>query len=193
MANLYKTKNMGANHNIKRYGELWPSYRIELGLHILTQLKQWIIISGGWAWHFMSPPNHTEYKHAHDHKDIDIFVHPKNVAHVMQILLKNGFEKVWTRYDHLPSNENFRRYEKREWLSIGKQVRITIDFFESKDVETVQVNGWNVLEPKTLLSYYSNIHSSDKCWAVKGAMQLLKKGKNPVGNSLLSKNPLEKV
>ena len=43
---------MGANHNTKRYGELWPDYRIELGLKILEKLKQWIIVSGGWAWHF---------------------------------------------------------------------------------------------------------------------------------------------
>ncbi len=184
---------MGANHNIKRYGELWPNYRIELGLEILEKLKQWIVISGGWAWHFMSEMNHKEYKHAHDHKDIDIFVNPKNVGIVMQILLEEGFEKVWTRYDHLPSNENFRRYEKVEWLHIGREVRTTIDFFESKNLESIQTNGgWNVVEPKTLLSFYSNIHSSDKCWAVKTAIKLLAEGKSPVGSPLLTKNPLEK-
>jgi len=184
---------MGANHNIKRYGEQWPNYRIEQGLDILNKLKAWIIISGGWAWHFMSPEDHTEYKHAHDHKDIDIFVRPKDVAEVMVILAQEGFKKVWTRYDHMPSNENFRRYEKIDWLASGKQVRVTIDFFESSTVKTIEVNGWKLVEPKTLLSYYSNIHSSDKCWAVKAALQLIKNGKSPVGNTLLSKNPLEKV
>ena len=69
---------------------------------------------------------------------------------------------------------------------------MTIDFFESSTVETIQVNGWTLVEPKTLLSYYSNIHSSDKCWAVKAAIKLIAKGKSPVGNALLSKNPLEK-
>ena len=182
---------MGANHNTKRYGELWPDYRIELGLKILEKLKQWIIVSGGWAWHFMSEMNHKEYKHAHDHKDIDIFVNPKNVGIVMQILLEEGFQKVWTRYDKLQSDENFRRYEKVEWLDIGREVRITIDFFESKSLKTIEVNGWNVVDPETLLSFYSNIHSSDKCWAVKGALQLLSEHKNPVGSPLLSKNPLE--
>ena len=184
---------MEQNHNIKRYGEQWPSYRINQGLDILNKLKTWVIISGGWAWHFMSPEDHTEYKHAHDHKDMDIFVNPKNVAEVMVILAKDGFEKVWTRYDHMPSNENFRRYEKLDWLDNGKQVRVTIDFFESSTVETIKVNGWNLVEPKTLLSYYSNIHSSDKCWAVKAALQLIEKGKSPIGSALLSKNPLEKV
>lgn len=177
-------------HNIKRYGELWPSYRVELGLKILDKLRQWIIVSGGWAWHFMSEMNHKEFKHAHDHKDIDIFVNPKNVSVVMQILLEEGFEKVWTRYDNMPSNENFRRYEKLDWLPTGKEVRVTIDFFESKNIEHVQVNGWKVVAPKTLLNLYSNIHSSDKCWAVKGAVKLLKEGENPIGHPLLSRNPL---
>lgn len=182
---------MGANHNTKRYGELWPNYRIELGLEILKELKEWIVLSGGWAWHFMSPINHEEYKHAHDHKDIDIFVHPKNVAQVMQILLSNDFKKVWTRYDHLPSSENFRRYEKIERIADDREVRVTIDFFESKTVPFVDINGWKVVEPETLLSYYSNIHSSDKCWAVKAAKALLEKGENPIGHSLLCTNPLK--
>ncbi len=30
---------MGAPHNIKRYGELWPEFRILLGLEILNKLK----------------------------------------------------------------------------------------------------------------------------------------------------------
>ncbi|OUS01693.1 hypothetical protein A9Q86_07175 [Flavobacteriales bacterium 33_180_T64] len=184
---------MGTNHNIKRYGEQWPSYRINQGLDILKQLKAWIIVSGGWAWHFMSPEDHTEYKHAHDHKDIDIFVHPKNVSKVMVILEKEEFKKVWTKYDHLPSNENFRRYEKIDWLETGKQIRVTIDFFESKTVDTITVNNWTLVEPKTLLSYYSNIHSSDKCWAVKAALLLIEKGESPIGSLLLSKNPLEKT
>ena len=184
---------MGANHNIKRYGEVWPSFRIEKGLAILLQLKSYVVISGGWAWHFMSPENHMEYKHAHDHKDIDIFVHPKDVAQVMVILLEYGFQKVWTRYDHLPSQENFRRYEKVDWLANGKQIRITIDFFESKTIKTISHKGWTIVEPSTLLSFYSNIHSSDKCWAVKAALSLLEKRINPVGHPLLVQNPLEKT
>ena len=181
---------MGANHNKNRYGELWPDYRIELGLDILEKLKSLITLSGGWAWHFMSPKNHTEFKHAHDHKDIDIFVHPKDVAQVMNVLLAESFEKVWTRYDHLPSQENFRRYEKKEWLANGREIRITIDFFVEKNLKTILVDGWRLVEPELLLSYYSNIHTSDKCWAVKASVKLLKDNINLVGNELLSKNPL---
>jgi hypothetical protein len=38
--------------------------------------------------------------------------------------------KVWTRYDHLQSEENFRRYEKTVELENGKFHRITIDFLK---------------------------------------------------------------
>ncbi|PXW13410.1 hypothetical protein C8D70_10924 [Chryseobacterium sp. CBTAP 102] len=180
---------MGAPHNIKRYGEVWPEFRIRFGLEILNQLKDKVIISGGWAWHFMSEKGHTEYKHAHDHKDIDVFVKKENVAEVVIILQQEGFQKVWTRYDHLPSEENFRRYEKTVELEYEKLYRITIDFFERDDLETLETNGFTVVRPDILLSFYRNIHSSDKCWAVMAAKELLQKGINPVGNPLLSKMP----
>lgn len=181
---------MGAPHNKNRYGETWPNYRIEFGLEILEKLKPWVVISGGWAWHFMSPPNHTEYKHAHDHKDIDLFINPINVPQVMQILLAENFKKVWTRYDKIPSKENFRRYEKTLALNENRAVRITIDFFESKDIKFLSINEWNVVQPETLLSFYSNIHSSDKCWAVQAAVKLLAKNKKVVGNKLLTEKPI---
>ncbi|WP_079243513.1 hypothetical protein [Chryseobacterium indologenes] len=180
---------MGAPHNIKRYGEVWPEFRIRFGLEILDKLKDKIIISGGWAWHFMSERGHTEYKHAHDHKDIDVFVKKENVAQVVIILQQEGFQKVWTRYDHLPSEENFRRYEKSVKLENDKFYRITIDFFERDDLEILETNGFTVVRPDILLSFYKNIHSSDKCWAVMAAKELLQKGINPVGNPLLSKMP----
>lgn len=171
---------MGAPHNKKRYGELWPSYRIECALEALKPLQDLVILSGGWAWHFLSPTGHTEYKHAHDHKDIDLFVSPENVARVMHILQKHGFEKVWTRYDKLPSEENFRRYEKLIDISDQKSVRVTIDFFVKPEILHRKVKGWTIVEPKFLLGLYSNIHSSDKCWAVQSAIKLLDKGIDPL-------------
>ncbi len=184
---------METKHNIKRYGELWPDYRIRLGLAILEQLKPWVVVSGGWAWHFMSPQPHPEYKHAHDHKDIDIFVDPTTVAEVMPILQRDGFQKVWTRYDHLSNPERFRRYEKIEWLPEGRPIRVTIDFFEARNLKTIEVDGWTLVAPEVLLGYYSNIHSSDKCWAVKAAYSLLEQGIDPVGHERLIKNPLYEI
>jgi hypothetical protein len=94
----------------------------------LKAIKPLVIVSGGWAWHFMSPSEHIEYKHAHDHKDIDLFVHPENVATVLSILKNRLFDKVWTKYDRLPSEEDFRRYEKRVDCD-NQSIKITIDFF----------------------------------------------------------------
>ena len=171
---------MGAPHNKKRYGEVWKQDRISLSLLELQFLREFVILSGGWAWHFLSPTNHEEYKHAHDHKDIDIFVAPKSVPDLMLILLERDFEKVWTRYDHLPSDENFRRYEKKMFSVTGKPIRITIDFFVKAEVPYKTVKGWNIVAPEFLLGLYGNIHSSDKCWAVLATQKLLAKGIDPV-------------
>lgn len=180
---------MGAPHNIKRYGEVWLEFKIRHGLEILNKLKDKVIISGGWAWHFMSEKGHTEYKHAHDHKDIDVFVKKENAAETVIILQKEGFQKVWTRYDHLQSDENFRRYEKIMELDNGKSHRITIDFFERDDLETIQIDGFTIVKPDVLLTFYRNIHSSDKCWAVMAAKELLRIGIDPVGHPQLSEIP----
>jgi hypothetical protein len=186
---LNKKQKMGAPHNIKRYGEVWPEFRILHGLEILNKLKDKVIISGGWAWHFMSETGHAEYKHAHDHKDIDVFVKKENTAETVMILQQEGFQKVWTRYDHLQSEENFRRYEKTMELENGKSHRITIDFFERNDLETIEINGFTVVKPELLLTFYRNIHSSDKCWAVMAAKDLLQKGIDPIGHPKLSEIP----
>lgn len=179
---------MGAPHNKNRYGEIWPEYRIAHSLDALEPLKQLIILSGGWAWHFMSPNGHVEYKHAHDHKDIDLFVHPRNVAEVMAILYQNSFQKVWTRYDQLPSQENFRRYEKVVTTEEHPAFRITIDFFVN-DVPYRMAKGWKVVEPSYLLGLYSNIHSSDKSWAVQSSIRLLQKGIDPMDREELVSKP----
>ena len=180
---------MGAPHNPARYGETWPQHRIDVCLSELEAIRSFAIVSGGWAWHFMSPKCHVELKHAHDHKDIDVFVAPSDVAEVVTILQTRGFEKVWTRYDRLPSNEDFRRYEKSVACPNARPVRVTIDFFVRDDVPWRSVDGWRVVEPQYLLSLYSNIHSSDKCFAVQAASKLIAKGIDPVGRAELLHRP----
>lgn len=183
---------MAAPHNKNRYGELWPDYRIDYPLQELDILRDQIILSGGWAWHFMSPLGHKEYKHAHDHKDIDIFVLPENVAGVVATLKSRRFEKVWTKYDRHDSDEDFRRYEKHVDLDSDRALRITIDFFVDADIPYREVRGWNVVEPEHLLSLYSNIHSSDKCFAVQAALKLLEQGIDPVDREELVEIPDDK-
>lgn len=168
---------MGAPHNPQRFGELWAENRINTWFPILQHVRKYVTFSGGWAWHFISQMGHPEYKHAHDHKDVDIFVTPHRVGEVISILKGIGFNKVWTRYDNDPSAEDFRRYE---WYPKQNPIKLVIDMFV-KDVPFIEVSGWKVVEPRTLLSYYGDIHSSDKCWAVMNATKLLDEGLTPLG------------
>lgn len=183
---------MGDPHNPQRYGEVWPQYKIDACLGVLETLKDFVALSGGWAWHFMSPKGHTENKHAHDHKDIDLMVPPQNVHAVMGILLGQGFKKAATKYDRLPSAEDFRRYEKLVNDGVNMPYRITIDFFV-KTVETILCpGGWSVVRPDVLLGFYHRIHSSTSCWAVLAAKDLLASGVPPeaiVGHQRLQKAP----
>ena len=175
---------MAAPHNPKRYGETWPQNKINACLNELHYIRPWVILSGGWAWHFISPPGHKELKHAHDHKDIDIFVRPDNVGLVIQMLFSRGFDKVRTRYDGLKNNKDFRRYEK-----IVKDFRVTIDFFVDKDIPILNIDGWLVVEPKYLLSLYSSVHSSDACFAVRAASKLIEREQDPVHRKELVQIP----
>jgi len=164
---------MSDPHNPDRYGEIWPQYKIDAYLDVLQALKACVVFSGGWAWHFMSPVGHVEYKHAHDHKDLDLMVPPRTVATTMGVLQEMGFVKVATKYDHLPSAEDFRRYEKVVEVEGHEPFRLTIDFFV-KDVPTLQCpGGWLVVRPNILVSYYRTILSSKSCWAVLMASQAM--------------------
>lgn len=163
---------MSDPHNKKRYGEVWSQEKINICLSELEYLKDNVILSGGWAWHFMSPHNHRELKHAHDHKDIDIFVYPEDVVKVIYILDNRGFCKVATRFDNPSNKESFRRYIKNI-----NGIKIIIDFFVRR-ISFIEVDGWKVVEPANLLQLYKTIHTSRSCFAVVSAKKLLNKGIN---------------
>jgi hypothetical protein len=177
-------------HNPERYGETWPQYKIDAYLEEMEDLRPFVVLSGGWAWHFMSPPGHVELKHAHDHKDLDIHVPPRKVGLVVGMLKHAGFEKVRTRYDKLPSEEDFRRYEKVIDDGEHDPFRLTVDFFV-KDVPEREIEGWRIVEPATLLTFYSTIHSSGSCFAVQAASKLLERGIDPLGREELVEIPGE--
>jgi hypothetical protein len=142
--------------------------RLAHQLSVLNQIKEWVILSGGWAWHFMSPP-HKEYKHLHDHKDIDIFVEPNNINKVILKLKELGFNRIKTKYD----NNTFIRYE-----NIINDRKIVIDMF-FKEVPSIICNEWKVVEPSYLLSLYDSIHQTKHCVAVIESNKLIKKGIDP--------------
>lgn len=182
---------MGDPHNPKRYGETWPQHRIDKTLEVLETLKPYVVVSGGYAWHFMCPPGHTEYKHGHDHKDVDIYVPRQYVGTVMGILQGLGFKKAWTRYDRLDNPEEFRRYEKHVQEGVYKFFRVTIDFFvETSPIPCIEIDGWKIVEPKTLLSFYEKgHHSSSECFAVQTARKLLQEGTSIIGHPDLARKP----
>ena len=163
---------MSDKHNIHRYGEVWNQEKIDICLSDLEFIKNDVILSGGWAWHFISPHNHKELKHAHDHKDIDIFVYPEKTVDVIKILLSRGFRKVSTRFDKIPSNESFRRYRKDI-----KGEKVIIDFFV-REIPFIEIDGWKIVEPSQLIRLYKSVHTSKNCFAVVAAEKMLNKGIN---------------
>jgi ABC-type Zn2+ transport system substrate-binding protein/surface adhesin len=138
------------------------------------------------AWHFMSPEGHAELKHAHDHKDFDIFVVPEDAGVVAAVLKENGFEKVPTKY--APGNDDFRRYEKIVRIN-EKDLRVTIDMFVREVPWREHKDGWMFVEPSYLVNLYSSIHDSKSCFAVVAAKKLLKQGIDPEGRSELVEIP----
>ncbi len=178
---------VGDPHRVERYGETWPQERIDAYLEVLVPLRKDIVLSGGMAWHFLSPQGHVEYKHAHDHKDLDLFVRPDARMDVVYRLLNTGFTKVPCRW----TSSDFWRYEKHVDVG-GKPVKLTIDFFlDHEGLPTQKVGEWTVVEPKRLLAMYGKKHTSQECWAVVAARRLIAQGINPVGHPDLVAVPEE--
>lgn len=168
-------------HNPARAGEVWNPRRLQEHEEVIETLfssnpDAWTI-SGGHAWHLMSPRGHVEEKILHDHKDLDLFCRPDLFTSVLPLLKKLGFQKVQTRHDD-PS-KGFVRYTK--FKEGGK---IVLDIFV-EDVPSVLLSygatNYRIVEPSHLLSLYSSIHTSTSCTAVLAAKGLLAKGISPIG------------
>ena len=167
---------MGDPRNPARADEIWNPVRFAVLLEEVTALRDVCIVSGGWAWHFMSPP-HVELKLHHDHRDLDLFVRPPELPVAIGRLTERGYERSWSRFDG-QSKDKFYRWEKR----VGPEtesVKVIIDLFV-EDVPTVEIQGFRVVEPKFLLSLYSRVHSTSDCTSVLGARRLVEKGINPL-------------
>src|SRR5579863_5178954 len=117
---------MGDPRNPARANELWNPVRIKVLLNELDSLKEFCIVSGGWAWHLMSPP-HEELKLYHDHKDIDLYVNPKDFSTVVTGLIGSGYAHIWSRFDKV-SHGKFYRYEKIvDGAVLSGTVKVLID------------------------------------------------------------------
>lgn len=151
----------------------WKQEKLLSQIDTVKSLGDCVIVSGGLAWHIMSPP-HIEEKIHHDHSDIDLFVMPSNSIEVFEKLKELGFNRYWTKY----TTENFYRYGRTIEYN-EKRVKVLIDLF-IESVPYIFVNGFNIVEPSYLLTLYDKTHSSKNCTAVKSAKDLIKKGINPI-------------
>lgn len=169
-------------HRTDRYGETWNPIRLKITLEEIGKFRHMVTLSGGWAWHFMTPAGHEELKHAHDHKDIDLFVTPAEVGIFVSLLKSQGYEKTWTRFDRLPTSKDFTRYSKTiKDQESGEPVKVVLDVFVGV-VPSIIAQGFRVVEPRTLLSYYGVKHSSDRCFSFQIASKLIAEGVNPNGH-----------
>lgn len=171
---------MSVPHNQARYGERWDADRIAAIAKAIALVRQYVVISGGWAWHFMTPPGHIEYKHAHDHKDADLFIEPERLAEAMSVLRAEGYQREWTRHDGKSGSQNFYRYIR--YVDDGpRPVKVMLDLFVER-VPFVTVGELRVVEPAYLLTLYGVKHESEYCFSVQIARGLLAQGISPILN-----------
>lgn len=168
---------MGAPHNPARANETWNPERIAEQLAEINKFSDLLTVSGGWAWHFMSPPGHTEYKTQHDHKDVDAFVQPDRFHEYVTRAKELGYERADTLHDD-PSGV-FYRYTLR-----SPNGKIVFDIYV-QDVPSRDLGPIRVVEPKHLLKLYETTHSSKECWAVQAALKLVADGVDPVQHPTL--------
>jgi hypothetical protein len=152
----------------------WKREKLLEQLDVVTSMGNNVIVSGGLAWHIMSPP-HVESKIIHDHSDVDLFAIPPHSLEVFAKLKEMRFNRYWTKY----TTKKFYRYGKTANRD-GKRVKILIDLF-IEDVPFIKVGNFQIVEPKYLLTLYETTHSSKNCIAVKNATVLMSKGINPIG------------
>ena len=158
----------------------WKQEKLKAQLIEVEAIKDHVIVSGGLAWHLMSPP-HEEVKIMHDHKDVDLFVIPDKFNIVVSTLKERGFTRYWTKYDN--KTPNFYRYGlTSEIPRDNKKIRVKVlmDLF-LEEVPFIEINGLKIVEPKHLLSLYSGVHTSSDCTAVREASKLVARGISPVG------------
>jgi hypothetical protein len=149
----------------------WKQEKLLKQLEYVKALGGDVVVSGGLAWHLMSPP-HVELKTVHDHSDVDLFATSNSVFPKLKEL---GFNRYWTKY----ATPDFYRYGKTSQMN-GVRVKILIDLFIG-DVPYIRVGDYKVVEPGYLLTLYETTPSSKNCTAVKNATMLMQRGISPVG------------
>lgn len=169
---------MGEPHDPSRYGQTWDRTRIARQYPAVRVLREHAVFSGGWAWHFMAPAGHTEYRHGHDHKDIDAFVPYSELGSAVRKLEDLGFSIVETGYDAA----DFRRLDKK-LHDVDDPQTLRVDLFMGGEPARQARGNVEVVAPERILEFYDQKrHGSGKCLAAECARDLLCAGDDPVGH-----------
>ena len=172
---------MSDPHNPARDDDVWNPRRLQEHEDTLEALftvhADALTVSGGHAWHLMSPRGHIEFKRLHDHSDLDLFVIPRLLTSVLPTLKNLGFIKAQTLHDD-PSG-SFVRYTR--FKEGGKLV---LDIY-IEDVPSVLIDTYRIVEPNHLIGLYDKTHSSKNCIAVIEAKKLVAQGISPIGRQEL--------
>lgn len=150
------------------------------------------VVSGGWAWHLMTPVGHAEYLQAHDHRDLDLFLDPQSRDEAGEKLRRLGYIQAWTRFDSSAlasagggSPRPFARYVK-DALRDDRYHKVTIDLFlepiASREIQAPWGGSIRVVPPIRLLELYHGTHQAESCLSVRIARDLLVRGVDPVGH-----------
>ncbi len=190
---------MGAPHNKSRYGEKWNEISTSLLVLELCHFQNILgtdlhnmVISGGWAWCLMSP-RHIDYKHAHDLKDIDLFINPNFFGVFHQALELLDYTREHTKYDKLSP---FYRYSKlvkgmgcEEKQAGPIEKKVILDVFLKEVPSVLTEDYFYVVEPSVLSTFYglhnpdSLLHGSGQCWSLHIAKRIMANGGSPLNNS----------
>lgn len=141
--------------------ETWDPLLLAAYLNLLQELKAFVVIGGGWAWHFLSPKGHIEYKNLHDHQELDILAPPRTIETAHTALQRSGFKATTLG----PLDRQYRNQESF----------LLVVNFRVQDAPVVQCpGGWLVLPPDQLLARYGR-----QGLAARAASEFLASGKKP--------------
>lgn len=202
-------------HNFTRPGEIWNPHKLAVRMREIEALREYGALSGGWAWHYLSPP-HKEEKHLHEHRDIDFHVLSERFDELVIAFGNRGYHRKAVRFDD-PSGDliQFEQYifPCPECQGHGEYYDSFYDeegtesmeykcpdcehwFPEPKlvnvlfnvfvhQVGTLEVNGYTMLEPSLLLALDGVKDSSEECLARVAARGIQANDGVLVGNPLL--------
>lgn len=206
---------MGDPHNPQRYGEIWNPTRWQVLANEIEVVREFGALSGGWAWHFMSAPHREEkHLHDHRDIDMHVFpdrfaelvVLLEGRGYSRQRTRFDDPSGEFVRYENhvwpCPFCHGHAEYldsivhedgeEQMEYLCMecGKHslelspVKVIFDLFVHA-VPTVEVDGYTVVEPNHMLTFYGIKHRSEQCVAVQAARRIQAAGGEIVKNAEL--------